>query len=133
MKNLFYLVMIISIVSCTSTPKNIIPDSEEEDFVLAYKKCVIFGCINEATNNKFHLFLNENNDLGLAIEVAILQHEEVSLAIENGKELSKTIEAIYYDDYDDKKPIFSNCVSMALSKDIDSIARKLYRVKKNTK
>ncbi len=83
---------------------------------------MLYGCINEATNNELTLFLRKNKDLCLSVEVEIMQHQEVFMAEDKGKEVSKKIKSIDYEDFADKKPIFSSCVSFAFSQDIDSIA-----------
>lgn len=100
-----------------------IVDKKEEDYVLAYKKTVLFGCLNEATNGEFQNFSKNNNDLGLSVEVAVLFHHEAKEAKKIGKKLSKKIRTIDYDDYEGRKPIYSDCVSFAFNKEIDSIAR----------
>lgn len=125
------IAFVMFLLSCKSPQKVFTLNSEEEDFVLAYKKCVIYGCINEATNNKFNLFSKENNDLGLAVEIAIMQHGEVAIAEDKGKKLSKKIKTIDYADYEGRKPIITSCISFALSKEIDSIARVMYKEKVN--
>lgn len=130
MRNIFITsVFLFLLMSCSTHNKSNLY-SDEENFVLSFKKSVLYGCVDEATNNNLSLFSKENNDLGLAVEVAILQHTEVSIAVEKGKELSKKIRTINYADYEDRKPIFSNCVSFAFSKEIDSIARDLYNKRK---
>ncbi len=129
MKNALYLfTLILLTLSCSSINKTI-ENSEEEKFVLSYKKSVLNGCINEATNNKFNEFSNENNDLGLAIEIEIMQHQEVIDAVNKGKELSKKIRTINYSDFEGKKPIFSDCVSLAFSQETDSLARIAFKNK----
>lgn len=115
-------------MSC-STHKKSNHNSDEENFVLSYKKSVLYGCIDEATNNNLRIFSKENNDLGLAIEIEIMQHQEVINALNKGKELSKKIRTINYADFENKKPIFSECINFAFSKEIDSIARELYKIK----
>lgn len=111
--------------SC-KTGQNII-DKKEENYVLAYKKAVLFGCINKATNGKFQDFSKNNNDLGIALEVAILYHYEAIEAKKIGEKLSNKIRTIDYDDYEGRKPIYSDCVSYAFNKEIDSIAREKYK------
>jgi hypothetical protein len=129
MRNIFITTVILfSLMSCSTHNKSN-HNSDEENFVLSYKKSVLYGCVNEATNNNLSLFSKENNDLGLAIEVEIIQHQEVFNALNKGKELSKKIRAINYTDFEDKKPIFSDCINFAFSKEIDSIARDLYKRK----
>ena len=133
MKKLIYIVFGMFLFSCKSSQKmevsNMQVSTSEEEFVLAYKSCVMYGCINEATNNKFYLFSKENNDLGLAVEVEIMQHYEVSVAKNKGKELSKEIKAIDYADFEGRKPIFTDCLRFAFSKEVDSLAREMYKKK----
>ena len=128
-KILINSLLLLVLLSCSSINKTI-ENSEEEKFVLSYKKSVLNGCINEATNNKFNEFSNENNDLGLAIEIEIMQHQEVIDAVNKGKELSEKIRTINYSDFEGKKPIFSDCVSLAFSQEIDSLARIAFKKKK---
>ena len=128
MRNIFITLMFL-LISC-NTSKRLKQDIDEENFVLAYKKTVLYGCIDEATNNNLSLFSKDNNDLGLAIEVEIMQHQEVINAKNKGKELSKKIRVINYADFDNKKPVFSECVNFAFSKEIDSTARILFKKKK---
>ena len=118
------------VFSCKSSQKKPVSNFEEEEFILAYKKCVLYGCINEATNNNLTLFSKENNDLGLSVEVAIMQHGEVFIAENKGKELSKKIKTIDYADYEERKPIITSCISFAFSKETDSIARIVFKNKK---
>ena len=129
MKKLFIIILGIFLFSCKSFQKKPVSNFEEEEFILAYKKCVLYGCINEATNNNLTLFSKENKDLGTAIEVEIIQLQEALDAINKGKELSKKIKEINYADFEDKKPIFSTCVTFAFSKETDSIARILFKYK----
>jgi heterodisulfide reductase subunit B len=127
MKKITNCILIILIVSCSSKKSQ--SSITETNFVLAYKKAVLYGCINESTSNNFNKFSNDNKDLGLAVEVAIMQHAEVERAVEKGKALSKKIRRINYSDYGEKKPIFSDCVSFAFSEEIDSLARVAFKLK----
>lgn len=111
--------------SCKTHKKDI--KSEEEYYVQAYKTSVLYGCLNEATNENFQKFSIENNDLGLAVPIAVLFHAETEQATQVGRELSKKIRAIDYSDYEGRKPIFSDCVGFAFSKEIDSVARKKFK------
>lgn len=103
------------------------------EFIQAFKVSVLYGCINEATNGEFQKFSINNNDLGLALEVSVLFHSETEYAIKIGEELSKKIRTINYSDYQGKKPIFSDCVNFAFSKEIDSLALAKYKEWKNAK
>lgn len=128
-KILINSMFLLVLLSCTSINKTI-QNNEEENFVLSYKKSVLNGCVNGATNNKFNEFSNENNDLGLAIEIEIMQHQEVINAVNEGKKLSEKIRTIKYSDFEGKKPIFSDCISFAFSQEIDSLARIAFKNKK---
>lgn len=129
MRNIFITIVFLFLLMSCSTLKKSNNNSDEENFVLSYKKSVLYGCVDEATNNNLRLFSKENNDLGLAIEAEIIQHQEVDNALNKGKELSKKIRTINYADFENKKPIFSECINFAFSKEIDSIARELYKIK----
>src|SRR5690554_3659896 len=111
--------------SCTTSKKHI--KDEEYYYVQAYKTSVLYGCLNEATNGSFQKFSTENNDLGLAVPVTVLFHSGTEQATQIGRELSKKIRTIDYSDYEGRKPIFSDCVNLAFSKEIDSIARKKFK------
>lgn len=128
-KKIITWVLLLLLLSCSPVNK-ITQNKEEENFVLAYKKSVLNGCINEATNNNFDKFSKDNNDLGLAIEIEIMQHQELIVAVNKGKELTKKIRTINYSDFEGKKPIISDCVSFAFSQEIDSIARVTFKNKK---
>ncbi|MEX2349919.1 MAG: hypothetical protein WD554_03485 [Flavobacteriaceae bacterium] len=118
------ILLLTSLFSCT-TNKHI--GSTEEQYVLAFKKAVLYGCINGATDGEFQKFLIENNDMGTAIETAVLYHAVVLEAQEVGVNLAKNIEASTYSDYQGRKPIFSNCISFAFSKKVDSLALARYK------
>lgn len=122
--------MIILFNSCKSQ-KHI--GSTEKEYIMAYEKAVFYGCFNEATNGNFAEFTLANNDLGTAIETAILYHSDVLNAIELGAKLSNNIREINYADYQGKKPIFSDCMEFAFSKYVDSIAKKKYKTLKKSK
>lgn len=128
MKKIIYKIIIFFIfpilVSSCKTKKEF--GSTEKEFVMAYKKAVLYGCINTATNNNLIKFSRENNDLGIAIETAILYHSEVINAQSIGGKLSEKIRTIDYSDYEGRKPIFSDCIDFAFSKKTDSIAKSKY-------
>lgn len=106
--------------------------SSKNEYIISYKKAVLYGCLNKATNGNFAEFSRANNDLGIAIETAVLYHSDVLKAKELGAQLSKNIREIKYSDYGSKKPIFSDCINFAFSKSVDSIARLKYKnLKKN--
>lgn len=125
-----FIIGTVLFVSC-KTQKHI--TNAKDKYIMAYKKAVLYGCLNEATNGEFQKFSINNNDLGLAVEVSIIYHSDVLFAVNNGKELSKNIRTIDYSDYQGKKPIFSNCVDFAFSKSVDSIARLKYKNLKKSK
>jgi hypothetical protein len=128
----FVILLLLILFSCDSQ-KKVINNSDEEEFVLAYKKAILYGCIDEATQSNFTEFSKTNKDLGIAIELEILQHSETLKALNDGKIYSQKIRSIEYEDFENKKPIYSDCVSFAFSRSSDSIARKLYRLKENNK
>lgn len=101
--------------------------STKDVYILAYKKAVLYECINSATNGNLYKFSRENNDLGTAPQVAIIYHSDVKSAKILGASLSTKIKKINYSDYQNKKPIFSDCVGFAFSKYVDSIARNRYK------
>tara|TARA_R100000935_G_C2816614_1_gene157646 strand:+ start:118 stop:540 length:423 start_codon:yes stop_codon:yes gene_type:complete len=127
MRRILIIVLLTGIAACNSSKLNNI-EVTKEAYILEYKKAVIYGCINEATNGNFSKFSSDNNDLGLAGVVAVLYHSETERAINLGKELSNNIEAIDYMDYNGNKPIFDNCISFAFSKRVDSLAAKEYEM-----
>lgn len=122
--SVFFFIM-LCLYSCKTHKKDI--KLEEEYYIEAYKTSVLYGCLNEATNGNFRKFSTENNDLGLAVPVTVLFHSGTEQATQIGRELSKKIRTIDYSDYEGRKPIFSDCVNLAFSKEIDSIARKKFK------
>lgn len=120
------IILVVLIISSCKSNQNSNKDKKNE-YILAYKKSILYGCIEEATNNNFHKFSKENNDLGLTVEQSILYSGIVNKPFELGKKLSKNIRTINYLDYEGRKPIFSDCVSFAFSKQSDSIARDSYK------
>lgn len=117
--------------SCKTSKKKV--KDEEYSYVQAYKTSVLYGCLNEATNGNFQKFSIENNDLGLAQESEIIGKIEVTEITNIGGKLSKKIRVIDYSDYEGRKPIFSDCVGFAFSKEIDSVARKKFKEFKKAK
>lgn len=122
--------ILISMVLFTSCKTTQHVGSTMDEYVMAYKKAVLYGCLNDATNKNFSQFMRENNDLGLAVETAVLFHHEVLKAQELGSQLSENIRTINYSDYKDKKPIFSDCIEFAFSEFVDSIAKHKYKTLK---
>jgi hypothetical protein len=131
-KILFIIVSLTIFYSCKSSKSSLVNVSKD-DYVLAYKTSVLYGCLSESTNEDFQKIMKENDDLGLAIESEILGKIEVTRLAQIGSNLSKNIQKIDYADYEGKKPIFSNCVQFAFSKEIDSIAKEEYKKAINTK
>lgn len=126
MKKILILLIIVSSCKIQKQPYQT-NNFERDEYILAYKKCILYGCIEEATNNNFNKFSKENNDLGLTIERAILYSGVINEPFELGKKMAKDIRIINYSDYEGRKPIFSDCVSFAFSKETDSIASISYK------
>jgi len=105
----------------------------EDEYVLAYKKCVLYGCLNESTNGEFYQTMNKSNDLGLATESEILGKIESTEITQIGRELSKKVKTIDYADFEGRKSIYSNCIDFAFSKEIDKQARESYKKVKHAK
>ncbi len=121
------LILFLSYTGCKTQKNKIELNSKEESYVLAYKKSVLFGCINEKTNKDFRKMLDNHGDLGLYTEVEILFHEIAKEAYAQGMDYSNEITPVNYPDADGKLPIFRDCVSYAFSNKVDSIARVSYR------
>ena len=121
LERLQILVFLILFSGC-GTPDSANKNASKEQYVLAYKKAVLYGCIDEATNGNFSEFTRKNNDLGLAVAVAVLHHSETQSARETGAHLSKKIKSSTYMDHEGRKPIFDQCVNFAFSNEIDSLA-----------
>lgn len=129
-----FIVMGFLIPSC-ATKRFSEVGSTEKEFVIAFKKSVLMGCLNEVTDNEFGKFLvTKHNDIGLYTEVAILYHSEVQLAKEMGGNYAKTLKPVDYPDVTGKKQGYSNCIDYAFySKEIDSIAKSNYKKMKKGK
>ena len=125
-------IILLTFLSCKSQKIADGNSYSEEDYILSYKKEVLYGCINTKTNKEFYEVLNKYNDLGLYTEVAILNHEIADQATFLGKEYSKNIKSVNYPDAENKVPIFRDCVNYAFSKEIDSIARVTYERTRNS-
>lgn len=119
-----FIILLIFVNSCAVKKKI---GSSKKEYILSYKKAVLYGCINSATNQNFIDFSKRNNDLGLSIETAVLFHSEVLKAQSIGAELSERIRTINYSDYNGRKPIFSDCVSFSFNKSIDSLAKAKFK------
>ncbi|MHA6278654.1 hypothetical protein ACXYMT_00595 [Salinimicrobium sp. CAU 1759] len=126
LKRLQFLAFLILFSACGS-PNAANKGTSKEQYVLAYKKAVLYGCIEKATNGNFSEFTRKNNDLGLAVAVAVLHHSETQKARETGAQLSKKIKSSTYMDHEGRKPIFDQCVNFAFSNEMDSLALLEYR------
>ncbi|MFV0305537.1 MAG: hypothetical protein ACK5IC_08675 [Moheibacter sp.] len=132
MHNLIVILLLLTLVGCSSSKRSIY--QSKENFIQAYKISVYYGCVNTATSGNFQRFSSDNNDLGLAPQVAVIYHAEVEQAQELGKRLSSRINTINYSDYQGKKPILSDCANFAFySNEVDSIAKVTYNTMKNAK
>jgi len=126
MKNTaFQLCILILFGSCKTTFNKY--GFTKEEYINSYKRAVLYGCLNESTEGGFQMFLQENKDLGIAPEVAVLLHSEILKAKTIGGNYSKKIKPINYEDYEGLKPIFSGCVAYSFSKEVDSIAKEKFR------
>jgi len=127
LKYLYLLTLLIISISC-KIHKIEESSSKKEDYVLAYKKAVLYGCINAKTNKDFSKILIEHNDMILTKEFPILFYEIVAEATQLGEKYSSKINThTYYEDLRGKTPIFSDCVSFAFGKEVDSIAKINYK------
>ena len=127
LKYLYLLTLLIISISC-KIHKIEESSSKKEDYVLAYKKAVLYGCINAKTNKDFSKILIEHNDMILTKEFPILFYEIVTEATKLGEKYSSKINThTYYEDLRGKIPIFSDCVSFAFGKEVDSIAKINYK------
>jgi len=106
MKKYFILCAATSLLSCRSTKDSLVSVSED-DYILAYKKCVLYGCLNESTDGEFYKTMNKSNDLGLATESEILGKIESTEITQIGRELSKNVRTIDYADFDGRKSIYT--------------------------
>lgn len=132
MKKYIILCTAISLLSCKSTKGSLVSVSED-DYILAYKKCVLYGCLNESTDGEFYKTMNKSNDLGLATESEILGKIESTEITQIGRELSKNVRTIDYADFDGRKSIYSNCVDFTFSKEIHKQAKEMYKKAKYAK
>jgi hypothetical protein len=99
----------------------------QEDFENAYRVSFICGCINERTSEKFSNFLLDSDDSGLFSASGIISHELVREADSLGRVYSQKIKPINYSDAGFRKPIFSNCVFYAFSKEVKMTIRLRYK------
>ncbi len=124
-KILSSILMMITLTTCAVKQESLDGHTKEQ-YILAYKKEVLFGCLNEKTENKFGKLLNDYNNVG-SVEVAILFHSVANHADSVGREYSRKIKPYdYYGDLIGKSPIFGECVEYAFSIRTDSIATDLY-------
>lgn len=125
MKSVYVIIIVLLLLSCKSSK----PTAEEQDYVLAYKTSVLYGCMN-SNNNKFSQYLQNTNDLGLFTEIEVLKHTETETAIKLGEKFLPTIKPLNYGDAGNKVPVYSQCVSYAFGAEVDSIARAQYLISK---
>lgn len=83
-------------------------------------------------NNSFNTYLENTDDLGLFTEVETLKHAETETTIKLGEKYFTTIWPVNYADTGNRVPVYSRCVSYALSAEIDSVARAHYIISKRT-
>lgn len=125
---LTYLLLIVIFYSCKSTKPQW--PTQERDYIDAYKKAVLYGCLNESTGGNFQKMLIENDDLCLYTEVQIIYHDTYEKAKSHGSNYARTIEKVSLPDIENKIPGFSQCVSYAFGREVDSIARASYKIYK---
>ncbi|MFD2696581.1 hypothetical protein ACFSQ0_01100 [Mesonia sediminis] len=128
------LILFLLLISCkTEKVTNDTVGSTEKEYVIAFKKSVLMGCLNEITNNEFGKSLyNEYNDIGLYTEVAIISHGNVDYASSLGSKYYEKLEPVNYPDVTGKKQGYSKCINYAFyNEEIDSIAKAKYRKLKN--
>src|SRR5690554_2311604 len=124
------LIMVLSLlVSSCATKKYSGLGSTEEEFIIAFKKSILMGCLNELTEDEFgKLLVTKYNDIGLYTEVAILYHSEAFFAKCMGVNLAKSLKSVDYPDVAGKKQGYSRCIDYAFfDKEVDSIARIRYK------
>lgn len=135
---LSYLTLFFFLISCASIPnKNNSNEigSTEDEYIRAFKKSVLMGCLNEITDNEFGKSLYfKHNDIGLYTEVAIIYHSDVNYAQAMGSEHAKTLKPVNYPDVEGRIQGYSNCIDYAFyNETIDSIAKVKYNNLKNAK
>lgn len=133
---IIFLMLILFLVSCKTEKVTTDVGSTEKEYVRAFKKSVLMGCLDGITNQEFGKSLhNKYNDTGLYTEVAILYHSEVKLAIKKGNNYAKTLKKpVSYPGVEGRYKGYSGCIDYAFySEEIDSIAKAKYRGLKNGK
>lgn len=133
-----YLILLFFLISCAIIPnKN---DSNEigiteTEYIKAFKKSILMGCLNEITDNEFGKSLYfKHNDVGLYTEVAVIYHSDVNYARELGGEFAKTLKPVNYPGVEGRIQGYSNCIDYAFyNETIDSIAKVKYNNLKNAK
>ncbi|MGM0635335.1 MAG: hypothetical protein ACQESK_04675 [Bacteroidota bacterium] len=132
---LIFLMLILLLVSCKTEREITDVGSTDKEYVRAFKKSVLMGCLNGITNQEFGESLrNKYNDIGLYTEVAILYHSEVKLASKKGNNYAETLKPVSYPDVEGQYQGYSGCVDYAFyNQEIDSIAKAKYRNLKNGK
>lgn len=130
LKKVVLFIIVLLLLKCKNeTIKKDLKPFTKEDYVLSYKKMVLYGCIDEKTENKFGKLLDNYNTV-FSMEVSILFHDIANKADSLGRKYSiKSIKPYeYYGDLKGKIPLFGKCVEYAFSKEVDSIAVNLYRM-----
>jgi hypothetical protein len=130
-----FLILILFLVSCDTEKATEDVGSTEKEYVIAFKKSVLLGCLNGITNQELGESLhNKYNDIGLYTEVAIISHGNVDYASSLGSQYYEKLETVNYPDVKGRKQGYSNCIDYAFySEEIDSIAKAKYRGLKNAK
>ena len=127
------IIFLLVFLSCAIKKNDTHIGSTEEQYVRAFKKSVLMGCLNEITNNEFgQILIRKHNDIGLYTETAILFHGGVKFATNKGSNFAKELDAVNYPDVEDRMQGYSSCVDYAFyNEEIDSIARAKYKELKN--
>ena len=132
MKNNIIIFIVITFVFTSSCSRKIFSSKDyyvkETDYVNAFRSFVFANCLNEGTKGNFSEFLEKNNDLGLFSETEIIFHSAAKYADTLGRAYSHKIVPFDYGDGKGKIPNLSECYLYALSKEIEAIAKKKYRI-----
>ena len=126
-KLVYFVLLFICITACKSTNSKV--PSEKEYYIEAYKKAVLYGCLDERTSKDFTKMLVKHNDLGLYTEVQILFHSECEKAETLGANFARQLQPAHLPDAENMIPGYRDCVSYAFSKEVDSIARSAYAIR----
>ena len=125
-----YLICFLLFYQCKQQKKDNDLNTKKE-YILAYKKMVIYGCLNEKTNKEFRKLMIKYHNVNSS-ETAILFHMEAEKAEKQGATYSREIKPYtYYGDLKGKVPLFGKCIEYAFSKEVDSIALLMYKNSQN--